>query len=326
MTELMSIETNEITIQEPIALDQNSCAIYLAARTGNSRRTMKYALEKAAQILIGSPDPLDVPWWNLRYQHVAAVRSTLTDSYSPATVNLVITGVRGVLKECWRLNLIPESDYRKAIDIDGVRGERLPAGRALTVGEVTAILGACWNDDSPAGVRDGAIISVLYAAGLRRAEIVGLDIEDYDRENKTLRILGKGNKEREVPLARGAAQALEDWLGLRPDEPGAIFNPVNKGGNSEIRQLAPQAIYSVLKKRAAEAGVENVSPHDLRRTLISHLLDAGADLVTVSKVVGHADVTTTARYDRRGEQAKRQAVDLIAVPTRKPLRESNRDL
>lgn len=125
---------------------------------------------------------------------------------------------------------------------------------------------------------------------------------------------GKGRKDRLTYLTVGPADALRDWLALRGDAPGPLLCPVNKGGRITIRQMTAQAAMAVLQKRAKQAGVAHVSPHDLRRTLISHLLDAGADIATVQQLAGHANVQTTTRYDRRGEAAKRKAAALLHVP------------
>lgn len=132
---------------------------------------------------------------------------------------------------------------------------------------------------------------------------------------------GKGNKARSLLLAGGALAALQDWQIVRGDVAGPLFVPINKGGVLALdRRLTSQAIYDLLAKRGAAAKLADFSPHDLRRTFISDLLDKGADIATVQKLAGHAQVTTTARYDRRGERAKRKAVSLLHVPytRRKP--------
>jgi site-specific recombinase XerD len=158
----------------------------------------------------------------------------------------------------------------------------------------------------------------MYGTGIRRASVVKLDVADYDRETGTLRVRNaKRNKEYLAYMAQdGARRALADWLAVRGDEPGPLFWPINKVGNMTNRQLSTQAIYNVLLKRAREAGIDRFSPHDLRRTLAGDLLDAGADIVTVQKLLGHANVDTTARYDRRPEETKRKAASLIHVPYR----------
>ncbi len=148
-----------------------------------------------------------------------------------------------------------------------------------------------------------------------REEVVTLDLADYDNESGRLVVRGKGNKERTAWLTGGAARALTDWLGVRGDNPGALFIAVNKSGRmASYKNMTPKTIYKMLAKRATEAGVKSFSPHDMRRTFVSDLLDAGADITTVSKMAGHSSVTTTSRYDRRPEEAKCKAASLLHVP------------
>jgi site-specific recombinase XerD len=163
-------------------------------------------------------------------------------------------------------------------------------------------------------VRDAAIISILYACGLRRAELVKLDLADYDVSANTFKVKGKGNKERLGHLPAGAAAALGDWLMIRGDDPGPLFLAIRKGGHTWPGRLTTQAVYHILQTRAGLAGVKDFSPHDFRRTFVGDLLDAGADISTVQKMAGHASVSTTQRYDRRPEAAKRKAADLLHVP------------
>lgn len=159
------------------------------------------------------------------------------------------------------------------------------------------------------------MLALLYGGGLRRSEAVALDVSHFEPETGMLTIRsGKGRKDRTVYATNGAAAALTDWLTVRGPETGALFCPVNKGGKIKASRLTGQAVLNILAKRAREAGVAHLSPHDLRRTFVSHLLDAGADIVTVQKLAGHSQVTTTARYDRRGEAEKRTAAELLFAP------------
>jgi site-specific recombinase XerD len=112
----------------------------------------------------------------------------------------------------------------------------------------------------------------------------------------------------------GAAQAVQEWLSTRGAAPGPLFVPINKSSRLIPRRLSDKAIVHILKERATEAAIKAFSPHDLRRSFISGLLSSGVDLVTVSAMVGHAIVTTTAKYDRRGEEAKRQAAERLIIP------------
>jgi site-specific recombinase XerD len=158
-------------------------------------------------------------------------------------------------------------------------------------------------------------MGILYAAGLRRAEVVALNVSDYDPETGALVVRsGKGNKERLGYIDDGAAEAMGIWITARGDEPGPLFCPVTQTGKIIIRQITDQAVYTILRTRAVKAKVRAFSPHDLRRSCVSDLLDAGVDISVVQQFVGHANVTTTARYDRRGEHAKKRAAKSLHVP------------
>ncbi len=289
-------------------------AVYLAGLAPSGRVTVARRLVAVARLL-GIP-PEQVPWGELRAQHLIIIRARLLDGgrLAPATVNLTLAALRGVARAAWRLGLLSAEELAQIRDVPPARGTRLPAGRAATGGELAALLAACARDSSPAGVRDGALLALLYGAGLRRAELAALGRGDWLPDGALLRVLGKGDKEREVPLPPGAVLALADWLALRGDGEGPLFCPINKGGRLDGRRMTEQAVYGILQKRATEAGVDDLSPHDLRRTYVGDLLDRGADIATVQKLAGHADVSTTARYDRRGGAARRAAADLLHVP------------
>jgi len=132
---------------------------------------------------------------------------------------------------------------------------------------------------------------------------------DFNPETGGLQVRsGKGDKDRLVYLPQGALSYLSKWLAVRGRQPGALLCPIRKGGEIEYRNMTAQAVLLIVQKRAKDAGVESFSPHDFRRTFCSDLLDAGVDIVTVQKLAGHASPVTTAKYDRRGEETKRKAV------------------
>jgi site-specific recombinase XerD len=321
-----------ISGQQP--LDRNPAAVYLGSLSPRSRETMLQALNVIAVILgadrayqeirnkRGSAAQKDMTcfffdWPGLGYQHTAAVQVQLRDRYQAATVNKMLCALRGTLKAAWRLGLMQADDYQAARDVQSISGETIPAGRGLSSGELSGLLEACAKDETAAGCRDGAIVAMMYAAGLRRAEIPGLDLADYDPQTGCLVILGKRNKKRTAYLIGGAAAAMDDWIALRGPWAGPLFWPINKAGRVESRRITSQAIYNLLQKRGEEAGLIHFTPHDMRRTCISDLLEAGADIATVAKLAGHASVTTTARYDRRTEQAKIKTAGLLHVPYHK---------
>jgi site-specific recombinase XerD len=277
---------------------------------------MREALNGIAAILTdGKADAESLPWAALRYQHTAFVRAALIERYESSMVNKTLAALRGVLKECWRLGYASAEDYHRAADIPTVKSQTLPRGRALAFREIGALMGACGRDGSPAGFRDAALIAMLYGAGLRRSEAVSLDLLDYNKETGELAIRGaKGRKDRMAYATNGSADALGDWIGVRGSEGAALFCAINKGGRITMRRMTDQAVLCILRKRATEACVSSFSPHDLRRSFISALLDAGADISTAQQLAGHSSVQTTARYDRRGEATKRKAAELLHVP------------
>jgi site-specific recombinase XerD len=303
---------------EPVEarLDEHPAAVYLAQLTKKSRRTQQSALDALAQPL-GYADALACPWSSLRYQHTAAIRAQLAERYAPATANRMLAALRRVLQECWRLGQMTAEEYQRAADLKVIKAEVLPAGRALDFEEIAGLLDACACDATPAGVRDAALLALLLVTGLRRSEAVALDLADYAPSSGALKVRsGKGRKDRIVYVAVPTAQAtLAAWLRLRSADPGPLFVAATRGGHLTARRMTDQAVAIIAQRRARQAGVAAFSPHDLRRTFVTNLLDAGADIATVQKLAGHADPATTARYDRRGETAKQQAAALLELPT-----------
>lgn len=165
------------------------------------------------------------------------------------------------------------------------------------------------------GTRHAAVIAIMIGAGLRREEVTILNFEDYDSEHTKLIVRGKRSKQRTAYLGAGSRAALNDWLEIRGIDPGLLFLAVSKGGSvSHGHRLTPQAIYDLLRSRAQRAGVQPLTPHDLRRTFVSKLLNAGVDIAIVAKKASHSNIQTTARYDRRPEEAKQSAAQLLQIP------------
>jgi integrase len=297
-----------------LARDRHPAYVYLARLAPGSRRTMAQALTVVAALFGQTPESL--PWAGLRYQHTQAVRAKLAETRAPAGVNKILAAIRGVLREAWRLGLMDAEAYERAADLKSVRGEQLPRGRALGKRELQKLFVACAKDENAAGRRDAALIAVLYGGGLRRSEVVALGLADYRPETAELRIRhGKGQKGRVCYATNGAKLALDAWLSVRGSEPGPLFWPADGRGRPLVnRRMTDQAVLMLLRRRAAQARVPPFTPHDLRRTFVGDLLEAGADMVTVQKLAGHSNVQTTARYDRRGEETKRRAAELLHVP------------
>jgi site-specific recombinase XerD len=242
------------------------------------------------------------------------VRVALSERYAPNTTKRMLAALRGVLKECWRLGLMVHDEYARAADIAPVRGQLPPRGRALKEAELEALFRDCQTDPSVAGVRDAAILGLLYGIGLRRSELVLLDVVDFHPEDGVLTIKGKGRQARSVHVVEETRTVLDRWLRVRGIVTGPMFFPLTKSGHLVPKRLTCEGIAQILTKRARAANVERFSCHDLRRSFVTSLLDAGADLAVVQKLAGHRQISTTAIYDKRGEAAKLKAVELVRIP------------
>ena len=306
-------------VRVPGPPDRNPVLVYLAGRSSAvGRRGLQRSLNRAAEILTGglAKHALTVNWPELRYQHVAALRARLEDQEaSPATINHVLAAVRGVIREAWRLDLIDAETKERICDVKGVKASTLPKGRHVDVGEITALFRAC--GDTPVGARDAAMLALLYGCGLRRSEAVALQLADYDAGKVTV-LHGKGRKERFVYCPAGGKEAIDAWIARRGAWPGPLLCPVAKGGRVQRRAVTAQAVMMRLRYLAGIARVPHLAPHDLRRSFVGELLDAGADISSVQQLAGHSNVATTQRYDRRPEDAKRRTAEKLHVPYSRP--------
>jgi site-specific recombinase XerC len=308
------------------ALLHDPVAFYLdGLEAESSREQMRRQLIRVAR-LAGVPSFEAVPWENLRLHHYAELakrlRAYLRDpedpksGLAPATVNLALSALRGVATAVWELGYMTAEEHARILKgLKPARGTRLPAGRSARRGEIGALLDACAADPSPAGARDAAMIALMYSTGLRRAELAGLRLESYSPSEGQLRVVGKGNRERALPVIGGAAAALADWLVERGQESGPLFLRINKGGRVLGEGLSDDAVYGVLRKRNRQAGLsEDLTPHDLRRTFMTQLFAAKTPTPIVQRLAGHASAVTTIRYDRSGDEEAREAVEVLHVP------------
>ena len=175
--------------------------------------------------------------------------------------------------------------------------QRLPS--PLDESDARALLNAA-RDEAAAGgasqIRNWAILELTYACGLRVSEVCALDISSLNREALTVRVLGKGNKERVVPYGPPAADALDHWLvrgrpQLAGERSGHALFLGDKGG-----RIDPRIVRSMVHRMAARAGVHDIAPHGLRHSTATHLLQGGADLRAVQEMLGHSSLSTTQRY------------------------------
>jgi integrase len=290
-----------------IALIQESAAAaYLGALAPGSRGVQVKALDEMAYMLSGGQHTAySFPWGALRFQHTTTLRSALAAKFAPATTNRYLAALRGTLKAAWKMKQMGAEDYQHAVDVRGVPCETVKSGRMLEQEELRALMCAC-DGDSPLQRRDLAVMWVLRETGLRRSEMVKLDVADLERDILVVRH-GKGNKARRQPIHRACAP-VNRWLQVRGLLPGPLFLPLLKNGATVMRRLSADSLYKMCLRLAGVADVPTFSPHDLRRTFVSMLLDAGEDVSTVQALAGHSNVNTTVGYDRRPEARKAEAI------------------
>jgi len=200
---------------------------------------------------------------------------------SRASIARKLAAIRSCLAFLTRRGGLPRNPARE------VSPPRLPKRLVsfLPIDEATLLL------EHPAAARDRAILEMLYATGARVAELCGLDLADLDRAGGTIRVRGKGAKERMIPVGDAALQTLDAHLGACGQADGPLFRNL-RGGRLTVR-----SVHRIVKARSRAAGLtRRVTPHTLRHTFATHMLDAGADLRLIQDLLGHSRLSTTQRY------------------------------
>ncbi len=249
---------------------------------------------------IASPDQITIPILRgyLSYLHEC--------QYARTTIARRLAAIRSFFRYTTREGLT-SSNPAQALRTPRT-GRKLP--HFLSTEQITTLLEAPPAND-PMGLRDRAILETLYSAGLRVAELTGLNISDWDRGANILRVFGKGAKERIAPIGSYASRALDTWLSVRAVDPmapasehDALF--LNRFG----RRITTRSIGRMLDKYLKETGLSSLtSPHTLRHSFATHLLDGGADLRSVQELLGHKSLTTTQIYTHVSTRRMRETYE-----------------
>jgi integrase/recombinase XerC len=257
----------------------------------HTRRAYASDVRQFADSLEGCPGPLDVS-----SDQVRGFLAALHGRRHPSTLARKLASLRAFYRWLVREGRCP---------LDPTAGMPLPRTpkrlpKPLPVDDCALLLDAQDPESSePVDLRDRALLELLYGAGLRVAEAVALDVRDVDLHRAEVRVLGKGGKERVVPVPSQALQALERWIGARR-RPGLLAEPLFvslRAGQGDVRRLGARDVRRVLAGRARGAGlVDRVHPHRLRHSYATHLLDMGADLREIQELLGHASLATTEKY------------------------------
>ena len=299
---------NAVGLSMPKASSLNAAQAYLLSlNSENSRSTMRSNLNKIAYLL-GSFNLNNCPWHQINRDYVLGVIEALkSEKLESATINTYIAAIKGVAQELWLSKKITTENYQLIKHIKQMKGSRLAKGRALSSSEIQLLFSSC-NDQTIKGIRDSAILGVLLGCGLRRSEIVDCSIGSFNEEEGSLRVLGKGNKERMCYLPQQSLTLLNLWLAtVSGDNHRALFTRIRRFDTVTDDKLTSQAILHILNERRKQAGINAFSPHDCRRTFASMLLDNGEDISTVKDAMGHASIITTQKYDKRGFERLKKA-------------------
>jgi site-specific recombinase XerC len=295
---------------------QNPLALYLARLAPSSQLTMKYVLQDAADRLgFVEMDIHEVPWHQLQPGHVIALVAALReDGYAPNTSSLYVNAIRGVTNEAWRQSLISHEHLLKMRSVKPMAGTRLSKGKNIRRTLIRELMDVCAADPRPQGRRDAAIIAILYGSGMRKSESVNLDLAQIDFAERSLQVTGKGNKQLIKYAPTWAFTVLNDWLELRrsclpegQSDDAFLFNRIRRGSHITRDRITKHAIYFIAKQRGRQIGMD-IMPHDFRRSFITRVIEEH-DLSIAQKLAHHANISTTASYDMRGENERRRAID-----------------
>jgi len=296
-------------VQAPVVL-------YLERLAPSSRQTMRYVLQDAADRLGVEDVTIDeFPWHQLQPGHITALVAALrADGYAPNTSSLYVNAIRGVMNQAWQQSLITQDHLLKIRAVKAGGGTRLSKGRNLRRTLIRELMDVCAADPRPQGLRDAAIIAILYGSGMRKSESVNLELSQINVAERSLQVMGKGNKELIKFAPAWAFEKLEAWLAFRRahlpegvDDDDFLFNRIRRGNHITRERITKHAIYYIAKQRGKQVGV-NIMPHDFRRSFITRVIEE-YDVSIAQKLAHHANIATTVSYDMRDDNERRNATD-----------------
>lgn len=293
---------------------QSAYTIYLDSLAPTGRNSMKTLLHQSLTILGHKKTVEQFDWGQLTFEKIHLIRSTYIEAgYAVNSINLVLAGLKGVTKMAFNLGQLSAENMLRINAVKSLKGNAIRTGRRLSKPEITKLLSTCHKLKYPSmKSRDMAILLVGIGAGLRCSEICALNIDDVDLNNGLLLVReGKGRKSRKIYLAEEIIVALKQWIACRGTSDGSLFSKILKNGSVTRNTMSSSGLAFTLENLQHLANIPAFTPHDMRRTFITQLLEKGIDLNTVRQLAGHSDVSTTVRYDKRDLDWQRKASQAI---------------
>lgn len=289
-------------------------------KPGDSRRTMQGALDRLARNFSdGALTGSTFPWECICDDDLAAeVFEPTSKAASRATGRRDASALRIMLQCCWKEGLLTYEQLHlaSAFRVEKHNWEP-PPGRTLTDDEIATLI----SYDPPGScealrIRDRALVLTLASTGARRREISQLPRENVDLDERTIHLqVTKNGQPRDAYLHPSAVTGLTRWLEIRGEQPGPLLVALSRTGRPLLeRRLSEHQMWKVLRRRSEECGIGVVTPHDMRRFVVTRLLEGGHDLLLVSRLVGHSNPSITKLYDRRPVDACRAAVATLPLP------------
>jgi integrase/recombinase XerD len=325
-----------------------ACAytLYLDKLSSTSQRSIHSQLRSIGQRMGWSSEDIATRFQSIDYQTAMQIRAMLVSARCSArSINRAMTAIKGIVKIAVILGKVDQLQSLQIQSITNLKhGEY--KGSALSAEQATALLVVLKNANTALEIRNAAITTVLLGTGLRRSEVCMVKLQQLKPEERTLFVAkGKGNKTRTVFLPQWVFPFLERWLLLRGKQQGYLFCGVgmqhnHAAGSTQKKEFSPvsrqdstllsrlnavprvvplqvdsaldsSTIYRIVQSLTKAIGLEDISPHDLRRTFITRLLEQNVDINTVRQMAGHASIATTTIYDKRDQRFMKHAAETL---------------
>lgn len=278
--------------------------LYLERLKATGRAAIKSQLKQARDYFEWHGLVEKQPFHSLSYIQIEALKQArIASGASARSINHLLCAIRAITKIAFLSGLVTEKQWLQVQSIQRLKTFPTTKGAALGADEVCELLSVYRQNKRLVPVRNTAILAMLLSTGLRRSELMALKLCHFCDEELAIEVKhGKGGKPRVQYMPQWAADDLDNWLEVRGLGSGYLFNPFLGEEPQLHRKLSATSIYNIVSRATEDLLDSRCSPHDMRRTYISQLLNENVDLLTVCKMAGHSSVTTTQIYDKRDEQ------------------------